>query len=196
MPPSFAPLVLAAALAVVPASLPAQAPPPGTEPCPVEVPVGTGTWRQVRARGITFCLPDDWKESGATGEGDDVRVWQARGSKITLALAGATMPEERSEKFTVRERVVVVRDGEPLPARGSERVPTVEARTALDGRMQEIGGRPAFLTDRKFMNRFSTGATWEAPRVSFAGQARDRTTAGIQMAVYQTVRFTPAATPP
>lgn len=166
---------------VVPLGAAAQeSPPAGTgqevRPCTAVVP-GTDLtgWKEVRARGFTFCVPASWRSSGRARKGVDARTWRGGGGEVTWGLG-----DHRSTRV-VTTTVVTVRAGDPLP----------EAPPGQVNRFTEvIGGSLAELWDNQFDGERYTGAKWARPSVHLAGESHDAGTSHIQLQVYRTVRFT------
>src|SRR5512143_397819 len=95
---------------------PAATPTPATVvPCPVTgVSSPDSPWRQVRATGFTFCLPESWRPNGPTKDGADAQAWKGGRASITWGLGRPTSFIGPDVKFTVTGRVVTG-GGTPAP---------------------------------------------------------------------------------
>jgi hypothetical protein len=147
------------------------------------VPVVTATeasWRLVQADGFTFCVPASWSPAGRrSAQGHDPKIWRAGANTITWGT-GEFRPR-RVGSATVR---VSVAAGES-PQLSDLAVPGTVRRFA-----DVIGGRSAEIWDNQFEGKSYTGVILEEPRrMHISGEAEDRSTAALQLAIYRTIRF-------
>jgi hypothetical protein len=149
--------------------------------CNVQVIASTESpWRLVQADGFTFCVPANWSPGGRrSAQGHDARVWRSGASSITWGTG-----EFRPQRTGTATVTVAVPAGEsPHPS-------MVTPPGTVRRFVEVIGGRSAEMWDNQFGSSFYTGVILEEPRrVHISGEAQDRTTAALQLAVYRTVRF-------
>lgn len=144
--------------------------------CPLtNLPGSEMPWRLVQADGFTFCVPPSWEPTSRPRNGMGSRNWRMRGGKLAW---GTGVHRERIVETTT----VIVEAGRPI----TPPVPSMQ----VNNFRERIGGRQAELYDNYRRGVHYTGASWTFPQIWLTGEARDRATADLQLAVYRTVRFT------
>lgn len=139
----------------------------GISPCRVTVPApDSGTWHQIQGQGFAFCVPADWRASGARG-------WRGDGGSITWGT-GEYRPRTTVGPLT---RVPASIRTNPAPPPGTLNVTEV------------IGGETAHLWESQVQGSEHTGATWETRRIYFEGTSGGPQGAARQFMVYRTVQF-------
>lgn len=135
-------------------------------------------WHQVLGNGFTFCVPSDWNP--ADGRATTIaRMWTHAGGKIEWS------PGPPSARITWQERVVAV---PPSQLAGS----LVQPCEYSSGQQELIGDHPAELVACGNGKKYETYAYWRDQGIHFAGTATMSEEAALQLAIYRTVRFTPA----
>jgi hypothetical protein len=134
----------------------------------------------VQADGFTFCVPASWSTGGRrTAQGSDPKIWRMGANTITWGT-GEFRPQ-RVGTATVR---VGVAAGES-PQLQDLAIPGTTRRF-----VEVIGGRSAEMWDNQFEGKSYTGVILEEPiRIHISGEAQDRSTAALQLAIYRTIRF-------
>lgn len=161
-------VVLGAALVLAvswPSSAVAETPHTMLKPCPVVLEgVDMTDWQFVEAKGFTFCVPPTWNVSGSRARfaGGSVQWKNGR-------------PPRPDAAFRVGDRV------------SPDAMVSAAPRTTFE---EIVGGEQAEFWRQSLRGSFKTGATWNSPGMYFTGDANSEELAGVQFAVYRTVRFT------
>jgi hypothetical protein len=159
-------IIVLGACQTMPSSQGTQAPSPTPRCTALVRGVDLTTWREVSARGFTFCVPPEWTGSG--------NRWRSGEASVTW---GTGVPPQR-----VGTATMVIRAGETLP----DRAPDSNVRTFTE----TIGDAEAKLYSNRFGRRYFTAATWRKPAVYLEGESDSPLAADLQLRIYRTVRFT------
>ena len=166
---------------------PGAAPTPATAvPCAVS---GVGSpdspWRQVRARGFTFCLPESWRPSGPTKNGLDAQAWKGTRGSVSWGLGRPTSIIGPDVKFTVTGQVVTG-SGTPAPTP----LPAEQQCSQPENTQYMIGSVLLVVTQIDCHGTWTTTAWSTNPAIYIQGEAGSPEDAQLLLSAMLTLRLT------
>jgi hypothetical protein len=145
--------------------------------CSATVPgAALSEWKEVAAKGFTFCVPGDWSQHD--------RRWQARSSNVEWNTGDP--PSTAPTRFVVTGPAPGSPPGAPGSVGGM-----VRPEDPFSAR-ENIGGQLAELSRVRISGRYHTSSVWRGQKIHLRGDAGDLAAAGVHFTIYRTVRFTPA----